>query len=223
MLVSCTREWDSGCVYFLLREGTVIEQTKSSVTQYASLPDIDSLSLEIGNSALSRIFSGKVSDWNPATKMTPGDYTVTVSAGDPYNEGPAAACFTGSADFSIVAGEMVCVTVNVTLGNSIVKIGRTGSFDNYFPESSFKVTTPLNPDGFVYDGSPVFISGSFSIVGTATNQSGNVFSLESKSWRGEPATCYNVIYDVTNAGGVTVRISFDDTVQTVDLGEINMN
>ena len=155
--------------------------------------------------------------------MTPGDYNATVSAGNPETEGPGAACFMGSRNFEIIAGELASVVIDVTLGNSIVKIEKTESFQSYFPESSFTITTPLNPQGFCYDGRPVFVSGTFGINGTAKNQTGTSFNLEEKSWRGKPATCYTVKYDVTNAGCVTVSISFDDTVQTVDLGEKNVN
>ncbi|MCQ2176915.1 MAG: DUF4493 domain-containing protein [Bacteroidales bacterium] len=223
MAVACTTEWDSGCVLFLLEEGEVTEHTKGTVRDYAELPHLDSLSLTIKDSSLKRIFNGGLSDWNPDTKMTPGDYSASVSYGDPSAEGPGAACFAGYADFTIKAGELTTAIVDVRLGNSIVKIETTETFRNYFPASCFTISTPLNPQGFIYDGTAVFVSGAFSVKGTVKSQNGTESALEEKAWRGEPSTCYTVKYDVTNAGGLAIHVSFDNTVQTVELGEISLN
>ena len=39
----------------------------------------------------------------------------------------------------------------------------------------------------------------------------------------EPATCYTLSFDVTGTGGSSISITFDDSVETVNLEDIELN
>lgn len=219
--VSCQKYDGTGRLVFSLEEGEVADiVTKGNVSDYASLPSESSFNLTIKNSKSATVFTGTVGSWDTATKLASGNYTAEVSYGSDAEEGPAKPFFSGSANFAVNAGTTE-VTVPVTLGNCIVRVTTTDNFKHYYPTSSFTVGTPDN--SFPWEGTPVFVAYQFSVGGTVTNQAGKTLSLETKSWKGDAATCYMVKYDVNNVGGVTVTVSFSDTVETVNLGDIELN
>lgn len=219
--LSCQKQDGTGRLVFSLTEGDVAEAaTKGNVSDYASLPSSDSFSLTVKDSRSTTVFTGTVGSWDPSKKLASGNYSAEVSYGSDSEEGPAKPYFSGAADFAVKSGTTE-VAVPVTLGNAIVKIVTTDNFKHYYPTSSFTVDTPDN--SFVWNGTPLFVAYQFSVSGTVTSQTGKTFSLETKSWKGEAATCYTVKYDVSNIGGVTVSVSFSDSVETVNLGEIELN
>ena len=97
------------------------------------------------------------------------------------------------------------------------------AFKNYFPERSFVITTPESAGGFTYGDKAIFVAYQWTVSGTLTTQSGASYSLPERSFKGEAAHCYTVKYDVSNVGGVTITISFNDKVQTVKLDDIELN
>lgn len=219
--VSCQKAEQTGRLVFSLQEGEVADVvTKGNVSDYATLPSTSAFSLTVKDSKLATVYTGTVGGWDPEKKLSSGNYTCDVWYGSDAEEGPAKPYFAGSAAFTIT-GATTEVTVPVTLGNAIVKITTTDQFNKYYPQRSFTVTTPDN--SFKYDGKAIFVSYQFSVGGSVTNQAGKTFTLETKTWKGNAATCYNVKYDVNNVGGVTVTISFNDTVETVQLGEVDLN
>lgn len=218
---SCQKADGTGRLVFSLKEGEVSEVTKGNVSDYATLPSESNFNLTVKDSRTATVYNGTIGGWDAATKLASGNYSAEVSYGSDAEEGPAKPYFTGSTTFSISGGGTTEVTVPVTLGNSIVKVATTTDFKNYYPTSAFTITTPDH--SFTWDGKPVFVAYQFSVGGTVTNQVGKTLSLETKTWKGEAATCYTVKYDVNNVGGVTVTVSFSDTVETVSLGEIELN
>ena len=87
---ACTKSGQEGSIVFRLEGGDVLEiETKGSVTDYASLPSAGDFSLLLKNSFGTEVYSGKLSGWNASTKLTPGNYSASVSYGDPSEEGPS--------------------------------------------------------------------------------------------------------------------------------------
>ncbi len=223
-LSACTKNGQDGKIAFRLEGGDVLEvETKGSVTDYASLPSSGDFNLLVKNSFGTQVYSGKLSGWDPSTALAPGNYSASVSYGDASEEGPSKPCFEGSKDLAVRSGETSSVTIPVTLGNCVVRIVCTDQFRNYYPERTMRITTPESPSGFVYDGQAVFVAYQWSISGTLKSQAGIEYALPERSWRGTPATCYTVKYDVSNIGGVSISISFSDSVETVTLEEIELN
>lgn len=220
--VACQKTAGTGRLVFSLEEGEVADvETKGNVSDYATLPSENSFNLVLKAADSAVMYNGTVGDWNPADLLPAGNYLAEVSYGSDEDEGPAKPYFAGSSPFTIVGDQTTAVKIPVTLGNSVVRIATTSAFNNYYPTSSFTVTTPDN--SFKWEGKPVFVAYQFSVSGTVTNQAGKSFNIEPKSWKGDAATCYTVKYDVNNVGGVSVTISFSNTVETVDLGEIELN
>lgn len=62
-----------------------------------------------------------------------------------------------------------------------------------------------------------------SVSGTLTNQGGKTqnFSKDYKALA--PKTCYTIKFDVSNVGGNSITVSFDDTVEDVGLVDIDLN
>lgn len=223
-LSACTRTGQDGCIVFRLEGGDVLEvETKGSVTDYAPLPSSGDFSLLLKNNYGTEIYSGTLAGWDSSTGLAPGNYSVSVSYGDASAEGPSKPYFEGNKDFTVKAGESSSVTIPVTLGNCVVRIAFTDQFKNYYPERTLRITTPDSPSGFVYDGEAVFVAYQWSISGTLKSQGGTEYAIPERTWRGSPATCYTVKYDVSNVGGVSISISFSDSTETVTLEEIELN
>lgn len=224
VLVSCEETPGEGFVSFSLMEGNISEVTKGSVSDYVPLPPSNSFHLTVTDKTSgATVYEGTLGNWNAETGLPSGNYSVTASYGDLREEGSAQPYFCGTEEFTIVGGQTKDVRITVSLGNSIVRILCTESFRNYYPIQDFVITTPNHSSGFHYDGSAVFVEYRFTVSGTLTGQDGKTVTLPEKTWNTEEATCYTVKYDVTNVGGLTVTISFNDTVETVELGDIDLN
>lgn len=215
LATACQKAEQSGAVTIALEEGPVAEiVTRSNVSDYAALPSEGSFDLSI-TSGKNTIWSGPLSTWDTEMKIKAGTYTATVTCGDPEVEGPARPYFAGSAEFAVFGGQTSTVSIPVTLGNCVIRIECTDAFKNYFTSSSFTVTTGAG-NVFEYAGEALFIDAyKFSIVGKGTTQAGKEYNFEEKNWNVSAATCYTVRYDVSNVGGLTVTVSFDDSVETV--------
>ena len=225
LLVSCSKQDKAkGSVSFSLEEGAVAEVlTKGSVSDYATLPSAADFTLTVKNSLGATVYSGLLGAWNSDAPLAAGNYSAVVRYGDSSVEGPGKPCFEGSANFGVIGGQTTNVNVTVTLGNCIVKIDCTDAFKSYFPQRTFAITTPESPDGFNYSGSAIFVAYQWTVTGTLKTQTGANYTLPERSFKGNAATCYTVKYDVSNVGGVTITISFNDNVETVKLGDIELN
>jgi len=225
LVSSCSKpDKESGSISFSLEEGAVVEVlTKGNVSDYATLPSAANFSLTVKNSLGATIYDGLLGDWNSDVALAAGNYSAAVKYGDPSEEGPGRPCFEGSANFGVLGGQTTNVSIPVTLGNCIVKIECTDAFKNYFPQQSFAISTPESASGFTYTGKAIFVAYQWTVSGSLKTQTGADYDLPERTFKGNAATCYTVKYDLSNVGGVTITISFDDDVETVNLDEIELN
>lgn len=204
----------------------LMEVTKSSVSDYADLPQTSDFSLVIKDKAGKETWSGLLTEWDPTTKLLVGDYTAEASYGSLEDEGFNKPYFFGSKDFTIAAGETAEVSVEVLLANTIVKIGCSDIFKSYYTDYSFELTRGTSDiasyskdetRGVFIDGYKLNVSGVFTTE-TGTQQT---FSAEYSNL--DAATAYTMQFDLTNVGGKSVTISFNDTVETVELEDFELN
>lgn len=216
VLSGCQKTAQTGRLCFALEEGEVADvQTKGNVSDYAAIPSEGDFMLTI-KSGSSTVWTGLLSEWNGTKELEVGKYTAEVSFGSAEDEGYSKPCFAGKADFTVTGGQVTYVNIPVSLGNAIVKISCTDAFKSYYTSYSFTITTGA---GNVFENvsAPVFMDAyKFTITGVLTAQNGKSATMAPKTNNVEAASCYNVIFDATNVGSVTMTISFDDTVQTVE-------
>lgn len=207
-------------------ENYVDETVKSVVSDYASLPVQSDFSILIMDASKNTVYSGPVSEWSAQTPISTGTYTVTATYADPEDEGFGKAAFEGETEFTVEGGKTTPVSIDASLANCMVKVAVSESFSNYYPEYSFSITTGLGttisfPTGetraaFIY-------AYRFEVKGEMTSQGGTA-KIFSKTYQAlEPATCYTLSFDVTGTGGSSISITFDDTVETVNLEDIELN
>lgn len=200
--------------------------TKGNLSDYTSLPASSDFRLVVKNSDGAPVYEGAVSEWSSTTPLTLGNYSVTATYGEEGVEGFGKPYFVGSAQFAVQGGQSTSVSIPVKLGNSIVKIECSDNFKKYFTDWAFKVTTGT---GTIIDfpkdeTRAAFIDAyKFSISGNLTSQGGTVKSFSKDYNTLEANTCYTVKFDASNVGGMTVSVTFDDKVETVDLGDVELN
>lgn len=216
----------AGRVAFRLNSDIEIaDQTKSSVSAYTSLPSADDFKISIASATTDFTWSGLISEWDPATLVPGGTYTVTAVYGSLEDEGFDKPFFTGTTEFTIVSEETLDVVVNVALGNTIVLVRCSDNFRNYYSDYTFTVVRDADHIAtFVRDETRgAFVDGyKLTIEGTITGPSKtHTFRKDYTSLR--EATAYTFNFDASNVGGNTITISFDDTVDTVELGDIDLN
>lgn len=225
---SCTKNpvVGNGLVVFEVSSNqNVTDKTKSNVSDYTTLPSAVDFTLSITGSDSEAVWTGKVSEWNSSTQLQAGSYKVTAEYGAIDQEGFDKPYFTGAADFTITGGQTTNVSIPVTLGNTVVKISCTENFKNYYKDYTFKLTR----DGaelatFIKDETKgAFVDGyKFILEGTLTGEvKTQTFSKEYTNL--ETATAYTFVFDADNVGGSSITIRFNDTVETVDLGDYELN
>lgn len=227
-LSSCRKDEMSSGQIELTLDGAfeITEVTKSQISDYTGLPSASDFTVTIKDGR-SSVWTGLLSQYDPAMKLASGSYSAEASYGTEGEEGFDKPWISGSRAFTVSGGQTTSVSIPVKLSNSIIRVECTDQFRNYFPEYSFKVTTGSNtvidfPKG---ETRAAFIDAyRFRVDGTMTSQSGTskTFSKEYSSGI-EPATCYTIRFDVTNVGRLTISVSFNDTLETVDLGEVELN
>ena len=227
---SCTKvhnhEDVGGRVTFTLNSDfEIADQTKSSVSAYTTLPSAVDFKISIISATDAFAWSGMLSEWDSATIVPGGTYTVTATYGSLEEEGFDKPYFTGTAEFAVVPEQMTEVPVNVALGNTIVLVRCTDSFRNYYSDYTFKVVRDADQIAtFVKDETRgAFVDGyKLTIEGTVTGPSNTkTFKKDYTSLR--EATAYTFNFDASNVGGTAITISFNDTVETVELNDIDLN
>ena len=79
---SCTKSHTegNGQVTFKVSNNQIVaDMTKSNVSDYTTLPSAGDFTITILDASSAVVWSGKVSDWDPATPLLAGNYTVTAS------------------------------------------------------------------------------------------------------------------------------------------------
>lgn len=225
--MSCSKDKGSGGITFDVFSDVVLEDAvKSNVSEFATLPASDDFKIAIKDAGSQKVWEGKLGDWSPATVLSVGAYSVDASYGEATEEGIGKPCFVGSTNFSIEGGATTTVKIPVELGNCIVKIVCTDKFKNYFTSGKFTIKTG---NGSEFDltkdsSSAIFMEAyKFTLSGAFLNQGGKQQNFEKTYEDLEAGTLYTLKFDASNIGGLTVTITFNDNVTTVDLGAIEIN
>jgi hypothetical protein len=117
------------------------------------------------------------------------------------------------------------VPVSVGLGNTVVLVRFTDSFKNDYKDYSFKLTRSGSTIASFAKGETkaAFVDGyRFTLEGTVQGPAKTqTFNKEYTSLN--EATAYTFLFDVSNAGGATITVTFNDTVETISLGDVELN
>lgn len=226
---SCTKSNQEPCcgqIQFEISSNEIVaDQTKSNVSDYTTLPSTGDFTLEILDASSVSVWTGKVSEWDATTALPAGNYTVTASYGSLEDEGFDKPYFYGTATFAVTGGQTAAVSINVQLRNTIVLVSCTQNFQNYYHDYTFtfsRSTSTLatfvkgETKGAFIDGYKVTLSG---VLSSETSQ--KTFTMDYSNL--DEATAYTFLFDASNVGGGTITISFNDTVETIELGDLELN
>ena len=205
----------------------VADASRSQLSSYVTLPSTADFILAITDDSGASVWEGKLSQWNSSTALPAGNYKVKATYGSPDEEGFDKPAFEGEKGFAIQGGQQTSVAITVKLVNCLVRTEFTTAFKNYFKDYSFTVSTAAGTNiSFPRTETRAAFMDAyrFTISGSMTNQYGASLTFPAKQYSDlEAATCYTVKFDAASTGGLTVQISFNDTVETVDLGEVELN
>jgi hypothetical protein len=226
--VSCTKHQTTGngLVCFSLKNNLQItDVTRSSVSDHTTLPSAGNFIITVNDATSALVWTGKISDWDASTPLPAGNYSVTASYGSIENEGFDKPYFYGSQNFVVQGGKTSTVSVPVSLGNTIVKIGCTDNFKNYYKDYSFKITRNGNEIvNFGKDESKAaFIDGYKIVLQGVLSSETKTQSFEKEYNNLSEATAYTFLFDINNVGGATITVSFNNTVETINLGDHELN
>lgn len=222
--VSCSKNQPAGTgqvSFNVLGDYNVTEQTKGNVSDYTTLPSASDFTVSVSGTSKSFEWTGKVSEWDVNQQIPEGSYVATATFGSLEEEGADKPFFTGTKSFVVNGGETTKVEVPVSLGNTIVKIRCSETFSSYFEDCTFTISrdaVTIATQG-LYSLKPVFVDGyKLTISG---NSSRGSFSKDFTNLK--EATAYTMYFDVDNVGGLKITVTFDDQVETVDLGNYDLN
>lgn len=225
---SCTKSQteDNGQVSFSVESKVEIaDQTRSSVSDYTALPKAGDFTISIKDASSATVWTGKISEWDSTTLLLAGNYSVTATYGSLEEEGFDKPFFTGSANFAVQAGQTTPVTIRVSLGNTVVLVRCTDSFKNYYNDYTFKLTRSNSTIATFAKGETkgAFVDGyRFTLEGTVAGPTKTqAFSQEYTSLK--EATAYTFLFDASNVGGATITVTFNNTVETISLGDVELN
>lgn len=227
LLVSCNRQEGGGVHFCVAQDLSLLEVTKSQVSDYTSLPSGGDFDIVLTNSGGDEIYSGTLSGYDGSTPLKAGNYSVKATYGSASSEGFDKPFFEGEKSFSVSGGSTTAVSIPATLSNAIVKVQCTDLFKTYYPEYTITLTTGggTSIEFTREETRAAFVDAySISVAGTLTNQGGTTqtFSKEYKSYL-SAKTCYTLKFDVSNVGGGIITVKFDDTVDDVQLLDVDLN
>lgn len=219
---------DTGSITFAVAaQQEVNDVTRSKVSDITDLPAAADFTLTITDAQQKTVWSGTIAQMTGPYTLATGEYTATAQYGATTDEGFDKPCFMGSMPFTINGGDSKQITIPVSLANAIVKVSCSDMFRNYFSDYSFKITTAAGTqiDFPKSETRGAFIDAyKFTIDGTLKNQGGTAQSFNKTYDTGiNPATCYTVTFDASSVGGTSVTVTFNDTTETIDLGDIELN
>lgn len=225
---SCTKNQNEGnglVTFEVTNNQNVVDMTRSNVSDYTALPSAGDFSITILDASSAQVWAGKISEWDAATVLPAGNYTVKASYGSLEEEGFDKPYFTGTQTFVVKGGETVAVSIPVALGNTIIKVSCSDYFKRYYSDYTFRLTR----DGaeiatFVKDETKAaFIDGyKIKIEGTLTGEL-KTYTFEQEYTGLNEATAYTINFDAPNVGGSTITITFNNDVETVELGDYELN
>ena len=203
----------------------IADQTRSSVSQFTSLPDSGDFTITVKDASGTTFWTGKLSEWDAATLLPVGDYTATATFGNIEEEGFDKPFLTGSSSFTVTGSQTTQVSITVSLGNTVILISCTENFRNYYEDYTFTLVRDNATIATFVKGETraAFVDG-YKITIQGTVKSHNKTQSFSKEYTAlNEATAYTVLFDAANVGGGTVTISFNNNVETVQLGDVELN
>lgn len=225
---SCTKNQTEkiGHVNFVVSSDEIVaDMTRSNVSDYTALPSVNDFTMLVKDSESTVVFNGKTSEWDSETKLNEGAYTVEVSYGDLETEGFDKPYFYGISNFTIEGGQTKNVSVNAALENTIIKVACSENFKKYFSAYTFRLTrSNVEIVTFSKDETrAAFVDGyMFDLTAELTGET-KTYTINREYKNLDAATAYTLAFDVTNVGGAGITISFNDNVETVNLGDIELN
>lgn len=225
---SCTKNSveGNGQVSFALSSNLEIaDQTRSSVSQFTSLPNSGDFIITVKDASGATVWTGKLSEWDAATLLPVGEYTATATYGNLEEEGFDKPFFTGSSSFTVAGAQTTKVSITVSLGNTVILINCTENFRKYYEDYTFTLVRDNATIATFVKGETkaAFVDG-YKITLQGTVKSYTKTQSFSKEYTNlNEATAYTVVFDAANVGGGTVTISFNNSVETVQLGDVELN
>lgn len=225
---SCTKnqaEVNGQVSFSVANDPRVEEVTKSNVSDFTALPAQGDFTITIFDADGAKKWEGKLSEWDSSFPLAAGEYSVEAVYGDLEDEGFDKPYFAGEQTFRVTGGETTAVSLQVNLKNTIVRISCSEYFRKYYTDYTFKLTR----DGadvvtFAKDETrAAFIDGyKITVEGTLTSETKT--QTFSANYNGlDEGTAYTIAFDVKNAGGSTITISFNDEVVEAPLVVIELN
>lgn len=226
--VSCaksTPDAEGGISFAISADEVVLDATRSNVSDYATVPQASAFTLVIKDASNGTFWSGKLSEWDSATKIPVGSYVAEASYGSLEEEGFDKPFFTGSKEFAVTGDQTQVVKIPVSLGNTIIKIGCTQNFRNYYKDYSFQLKRDAVIASFEKDDArAAFVDGfSITLAGKLTTETGGEKEFTRAYSDLNPATAYTVLLDVSGVGSGAVTITFNNNVEDVPLVEVELN
>lgn len=204
----------------------------------AATPQLSDFSLELSDGTTVRQWAS-VAEFNAESPLLlQGNYTASVSYGDPQAEGYDLPCYTGSKQFELKARQKNRVEITATIANAQALVRTTEQFRSYFHDATFVVATGAG-NRFEYrfastagtaesdSAEPVYVraASSLTVTGSAQRQAGDevVFASQEIALTA-PATRYIFEYGAEDAGSAVVSIYVNDKLTatipvTVELNE----
>ena len=227
--LSCSEKIsNTGTISFRVSSESVLaEVTKSNLSSFTALPSGGDFDLLLQDSKEKTIYEGKAKDYPADKALVAGNYTVTATYGDVTQEGFDLPCLKGVQQFTVSGGSTNEVEINATLQNALIKVLCTDMFKKYYTSYSFTIKTG-NGSTISFPSTETraaFVDAyTISVEGNLTNQGGKAQSFtKSYSTSLSPATCYTLKFDASNIGSGTITITFDDHVDDVEPGMIELN
>ncbi|MCQ2153451.1 MAG: DUF4493 domain-containing protein [Bacteroidales bacterium] len=230
VLASCSKDPGAagpGVHFRISSDPAITDAVKSDLSSYTDIPDASLFTITISHDGKA-IWSGLLPDWKPRTKL-PSDTCLVTAVYTSSAEGPGMPNLYGEKKFYVSGFDTTVVEINASLSNCIVKMDYTENFLNYFKSYTSVITTGAG-NSFTFDkdhDTPVFIDAyRFSCSCTMVNQGGSTFQAGPVQYSDLKAgTCYTLKLDASNVGSLDpeIIITFDEHIDTVDLGILDIN
>jgi hypothetical protein len=200
--------------------------TSKTVLDEALVPSENNLKVEISGNDTTQTWA-TYSEFKEALDegltFPSAPHTIKLSYGEKGVEGWSKPYFEGSASVIVpMYGLSVDADILVALANSIATIETNEQFNGYFPKSTFKINSidwdPTKKEMLFLN------AGTAKIVCEAERQTGKKTVLESEVTL-KASTRHKILFELSTAGKVKVKITFDDEiVETIELEfELNEN
>ncbi len=161
--------------------------------------------------------------------MIRGNYTASVTSGDGSQEGPDAAWFAGTADFTILSRQTITTDITVTLQNAAVQLAFDDWFTQYYSEATFTLRTESDnrftstltqqPLVFIKPATKLYLSGS-----AVKSQNGATVEFpETEIGTTVARSLHTVRVQASQVGSSGLSIQLDDTFTELEETAVELN